>query len=45
MPVNEIADDNCILFIWVTYPNLLEGLDYVDGVLNTKLVLLLSKNK
>ena len=29
MPVNEIADDNCILFIWVTYPNLLEGLETI----------------
>ena len=29
MPVNKIADDNCILFIWVTYPNLLEGLETI----------------
>ncbi len=29
MPVNEIADNNCILFIWVTYPNLLEGLETI----------------
>jgi N6-adenosine-specific RNA methylase IME4 len=26
MPVDDIADDNCILFIWVTYPLLKEGL-------------------
>ena len=29
LPVNEIADDNCILFMWVTYPNLLEGLETI----------------
>ena len=29
LPVNDIADDNCILFIWVTYPNLLEGLETI----------------
>ena len=29
LPVNEIADENCILFIWVTYPNLLEGLETI----------------
>ena len=29
LPVNEIAEDNCILFIWVTYPNLLEGLETI----------------
>ena len=29
LPVNEIADENCILFIWVTYPNLIEGLETI----------------
>jgi len=29
LPVNDIADNNCILFIWVTYPNLLEGLETI----------------
>ena len=29
LPVNEIANENCILFIWVTYPNLLEGLETI----------------
>lgn len=23
--VQSIADDNCILFLWVTFPNLIEG--------------------
>ena len=31
MPVNDIADDNCILFIWVTYPLLKEGLDTIKA--------------
>ena len=29
LPVNNIADDDCVLFIWVTYPNLLEGLETI----------------
>ena len=29
MPVNNIADKNCILFIWVTYPLLKQGLDTI----------------
>ena len=31
MPVDDIADDNCILFIWVTYPLLKEGLDTIKA--------------
>ena len=31
MPVNNIADKNCILFIWVTYPLLKEGLDTIKS--------------
>ena len=27
LPVSEIADDNCILFLWVTFPCLLDGLE------------------
>ena len=27
MPVQDIADENCILFLWVTFPNLIEGID------------------
>ena len=29
LPINDIADKNCILFIWVTYPLLKEGLDTI----------------
>ena len=29
LPVNEIAADDSYLFIWVTYPNLLEGLETI----------------
>jgi N6-adenosine-specific RNA methylase IME4 len=31
MPVDNIADKNCILFIWVTYPLLQEGLDTIKS--------------
>tara|TARA_R110000765_G_scaffold3876_5_gene12200 strand:- start:468 stop:1013 length:546 start_codon:yes stop_codon:yes gene_type:complete len=31
LPVSEIADDNCLLFIWVTYPLLQEGLDTIKS--------------
>ncbi len=30
LPVNEIADKDCILFIWVTYPKLLEGIETIS---------------
>tara|TARA_R110000744_G_scaffold123916_1_gene229351 strand:+ start:13 stop:573 length:561 start_codon:yes stop_codon:yes gene_type:complete len=30
LPVNEIADENCILFIWVTYPKLIEGIETIS---------------
>ena len=29
MPVHEIADDNCVLFMWVTFPKLVESLDVI----------------
>ncbi|MBQ2944842.1 MAG: DNA methyltransferase, partial [Ruminococcus sp.] len=29
LPVSEIADDDCILFLWVTFPCLLEGLETI----------------
>jgi N6-adenosine-specific RNA methylase IME4 len=29
LPVKDITQDNCILFIWVTYPNLLEGIETI----------------
>ena len=28
--INEISDENCILFIWVTYPCLKEGLKVIE---------------
>ena len=30
LPIGQIADDNCILFLWVTFPCLLEGLETVE---------------
>lgn len=29
LPVNQIADDNCVLFMWCTYPQLPIGLDVI----------------
>ena len=29
LPINDIADENCVLFIWVTFPKLLEGLETI----------------
>ena len=31
LPVNEIAEDNCMLFMWVTFPNLQIGLDVIKA--------------
>lgn len=31
LPVERIADENCILFMWVTYPLLPEGLDVLKA--------------
>ena len=31
LPVNEIAADNCILFLWTTYPMLRESLQVIDA--------------
>lgn len=30
LPIKDIAEDNCILFIWVTYPLLKEGLQTIE---------------
>lgn len=30
LPVKEITDDDCILFLWVTFPNLKEGLRVIE---------------
>ena len=31
LPVKELAADNCMLFLWVTFPNLQEGLDVIKA--------------
>lgn len=31
LPIQNIADDNCMLFLWVTFPNLQEGLDVIKS--------------
>ena len=31
LPVKEIADKNAILFVWVTYPMLVEGLKLIEA--------------
>lgn len=31
LPVSNIADKNCVLFIWVTMPSLLEGLELIKA--------------
>ena len=31
LPVNKIADKNCMLFLWVTFPNLREGLEVMKA--------------
>lgn len=30
LPVQDIADKNCILFLWVTFPKLLEGIETIN---------------
>lgn len=29
LPVSRIADENCVLFLWVTFPKLLEGVETI----------------
>ena len=31
LPINKIADENCMLFMWVTFPNLQKGLDVIKA--------------
>lgn len=31
LPINRIADDNCVLFMWITSPCLQEGLKVIDA--------------
>lgn len=32
LPVNEIANDDCILFMWATFPKLQEALDVINAL-------------
>ena len=46
LPVDNIADKNSILFIWVTYPLLKQGLDTISAWnFNYKLVVLVGLKK
>lgn len=31
LPINDLAEENCMLFLWVTFPNLQEGLDVIKA--------------
>ena len=31
LPIKDFAADNCMLFLWVTFPNLQEGLDVIKA--------------
>jgi len=31
LEISKISDDNCMLFLWVTYPNLIEGIDVLKA--------------
>ena len=31
LPVNEISDDDSVLFMWVTFPKIQEGLDLIES--------------
>ncbi|WP_235811597.1 MT-A70 family methyltransferase [Christensenella hongkongensis] len=31
LPVSSLADDNCVLFLWVTFPQLAEGLQLISA--------------
>ena len=31
LPIKDISDDNCLLFMWVTFPQLQEGLDLIKS--------------
>lgn len=31
LPVNELAADDCVLFLWACWPNLIETLDVIDA--------------
>ena len=31
LPINNITEENCMLFLWTTFPNLQEGLDTIKA--------------
>lgn len=31
LPINKISDKNCVLFLWTTFPLLLEGLETIKN--------------
>ena len=31
LPIKDLADDNCILFLWATFPKLQEALDQIGS--------------
>lgn len=31
LPIWKMANDNCVLFLWITFPKLQEGLDVIDA--------------
>ena len=31
LPVGEIADDDCVLFLWITFPCLKEGISVMES--------------
>lgn len=31
LPVSDLADDNCVLFMWATYPTIKEALKVIDA--------------
>jgi len=31
IPIQDISDDDCILFLWITYPNLIDGLETIKS--------------
>ena len=31
LPINNISDENCVLFLWVTFPLLIEGLSVIES--------------
>jgi N6-adenosine-specific RNA methylase IME4 len=31
LPIKDLADDNCVLFLWATYPMLKEALQLIDS--------------